>query len=354
VVTSVGNGTAVIQAQAGPAVTTVSVQVAQVAVAPQKIAGDLQSAVAAQALPLPLRVRVVDRLGNPMFAQSVTFAALGGGSVGSTHATSGSDGTASTTWTLGPSIAQNQQVTVSVGDGALTSSFSAMSVAGPPAGIGFANGGQAIVYVGATTPGTAAARDANSNPVAALPLTYVSRNPAVATVNAAGVITGVGRGQVVIVASSAQPALTDSLLAIVGVPGSPIVMSSLTGFSLKADTTRTVSVFVNMGASATGVSSGIVTVSWDPAVMQFTGSAAGAGVASVANTADAAAGNISLAFAGATGETGNVEVLKITFHAGGAPGSTGALTLTSSEMTASDFTDLTPNLVQVLQRVVLR
>jgi hypothetical protein len=354
VVSAVANGAAVVQAKVGAVVSTATVQVTQIAVAPQKVSGDQQNAEAASVLPQPLRVRIVDRLGSAMASQAVTFTVQGGGTLGTPHVTSASDGAASTTWTLGATVAQNQVVTASVGNDGPASVFTANATAGPPASIGFANDGQALLMVGAQTPGTASARDAHGNPVGAVPLTYVSRNTAVATVNAAGLISGVSRGQAVIVVSSAAPAFTDSLLAVVGVPGAPVLISSLAGFSLKADTTRTVSLFVNMGTSGTNVSSGIVTVSWDPAAIQFVSSSAGAGVAAVANTSGTASGNLSLAFASAAGATGNVEVLQIVFHAAQTPGTASALTLLSNEVTASDFSDLTPNLVQVLQRFVLR
>lgn len=354
-VAAAGNGAAVIEAEAGAASATAAVQVTQVAVAPQKVSGDAQMAIAAAALPQPLKAKAVDRLGHAIPGQAVTFkVAQGGGSVSAPQVTAGPDGVVSTNWTLGPSVSASQAVTASIGDVGPATSFTATAVAGPPVGLGFGNGGQAILFQGGTAPSTAAVRDANGNPIGTVPLTYLSRDPSIATVNASGTITGVARGQAVIVASSGSPAFSDSLLAVVGAPGAPILITNLTGFSLRADTTRTVSILVNMGASATNVSSGLVTVTWDPAVLQYTGNAAGAAVSATVNGANAATGSVTFAFATAAGATGNIEVLKLTFHAATFPGATTALTLTSSEMTASDFSDLTPNMVRVVQRIVLR
>lgn len=65
--------------------------------------GGFQSGIELQPLPVPLVARVVDSYGNAVPGVQVTFAVTsGGGSVTPTTATSGVDGTASTTFTLGP------------------------------------------------------------------------------------------------------------------------------------------------------------------------------------------------------------------------------------------------------------
>ncbi|KPJ88147.1 MAG: hypothetical protein AMS18_13685, partial [Gemmatimonas sp. SG8_17] len=64
--------------------------------------GDGQIGTVGQQLANPLVVRVDDQSGNPMSGIAVSFQVTqGGGSVGSTTATTGSNGEGSTTWTVG-------------------------------------------------------------------------------------------------------------------------------------------------------------------------------------------------------------------------------------------------------------
>lgn len=67
--------------------------------------GNNQVGTAGRALPTPLRVRVTDDIGTPVPNHNVSFAVTGGGgSVDPGSATTGPDGIAETTWTLGPNI----------------------------------------------------------------------------------------------------------------------------------------------------------------------------------------------------------------------------------------------------------
>ena len=69
-----------------------------------KVSGDQQSGVVGTLLDAPLVVRVTDTRGNPVAGSTITFApASGDGSVFPTQATSDSNGTAATDWTLGSS-----------------------------------------------------------------------------------------------------------------------------------------------------------------------------------------------------------------------------------------------------------
>lgn len=76
--------------------------------------GDAQSGPRGQSLASPVVALVADQHGNPVAGQSVTFGVTGGGgSVDPTVATTGEDGTAGTTWTLG-AVAGANTLTASV------------------------------------------------------------------------------------------------------------------------------------------------------------------------------------------------------------------------------------------------
>ena len=83
-----------------------------------KVSGDQQSGVVGTLLIAPLVVRVTDTFGNPVAGSTITFGpASGDGSVFPTQATSDSNGTAATEWTLGSSLG-SQSVGASIETGA--------------------------------------------------------------------------------------------------------------------------------------------------------------------------------------------------------------------------------------------
>lgn len=81
----------------------------------QLVSGNAQTAARATVLASPLIVRVVDQSGNAMSGVSVTFAVTGGaGTITPTTTTTGANGQAQATWTLGPAAGANT-VTATVG-----------------------------------------------------------------------------------------------------------------------------------------------------------------------------------------------------------------------------------------------
>jgi hypothetical protein len=339
-----------------PAITaTATVTVLQVAVAPLKVSGDLQSGTPGSALPQSVTVKIADRLGNAMAGKSVTFAVTqGGGNAATPNATSAADGTASTNWTIGTNASVTNQVTATVIGVSAVTTFTATTLAGPAVGITF-GGGLPTVDLGAVAPVNAAVRDRFGNAIAGATVALTSRNPTILSVSPAGTMTGIGRGQTVIVATTTTgTAFTDSTIAVVRVPGGPMLVSSLTSFSLAHDTTVTVSVLVNVGAGAARVGSSVIFVSWDPAVLHFVSSAAGAAGGAIINSANAGTGSLVLAFADASGFFGNAELARITFQVASSVGATGPLALGAVELSGIDFADLFGNLVQVVQPVVIR
>lgn len=169
------NGSALITASAGALQATISAQVAQVPVAPVKLSGDLQTGTVGAPLPVPLQVKIQDRLGAPLAGHLVTFAVLqGGGSVAAGTALTGSDGAAATRWTLGTGANAIHQASAAAGNG-LAAVFNATAQPGAPAElVATAGPGQSAV-VGAPVPIAPAVqvRDGFGNPVPGVPVGFV-------------------------------------------------------------------------------------------------------------------------------------------------------------------------------------
>ncbi len=89
------------------------------------VSGNTQTGTVDQPLPAALVVQVNDQLSDPMAGIGVTFAvAAGGGTVATASTTTGSDGQASTTWTVGETAGPNQ-VTVTATGISLSVTFTA-------------------------------------------------------------------------------------------------------------------------------------------------------------------------------------------------------------------------------------
>ncbi len=165
-VTAVANGTTRVKASAGGVTASAQVVVAQVAAAVQKTAGDAQTGQVGTTLSSALEVRVDDRLGVPIVGASVGFTVTaGGGTLGSASVTTGAEGKAQTTWTLG-TVAGSPQTVVADAQGK-TATFSATAVAGPPDSLVKVSGNNQSAPAGATLPESLVVRVADrfGNPV---------------------------------------------------------------------------------------------------------------------------------------------------------------------------------------------
>ncbi len=128
-VTAAGQGTTQVTAEVGSLSSDADVDVTQAVTAFQAATGNGQSGGAGQELPIPLTVQASDALGNPIADLVVTFSVTqGNGSVQPGSATTGADGRASTTFTLGSDPASAQQVTASLAASTLVASFSATAL----------------------------------------------------------------------------------------------------------------------------------------------------------------------------------------------------------------------------------
>lgn len=103
----------------------------------QLYSGNTQEAVVTTELPAPLVVRVVDSRQQPVAGIEVNWEVVsGGGSVDPTVSTTGSNGMASTTWTLGSSKGL-QEVKAQADELLNAATFRAFALAAPPASLEF-------------------------------------------------------------------------------------------------------------------------------------------------------------------------------------------------------------------------
>jgi len=139
VVTAAGGGSTQIAARAGDALGVVQVTVDQRPTEIRVVAGAGQTAQVAGALPSPIQVEVVDRLGSPAPGIAVTSAAVGAaGSLQPPTVTTGPGGRAQFTWTLGTtSGAQQARFNVTP---SLFAMVGAQALPGPPAALELASG----------------------------------------------------------------------------------------------------------------------------------------------------------------------------------------------------------------------
>lgn len=221
IVTASQPGNASITATAGAASGSAAVQVAPAAASLAKAGGDGQRAMVHSQLPLPVRVKVLDRFGSAIAGQAVTFAVTqGDGSVGSASVTTGADGIAATTWLLGTSTSSGQEVTASAGATATPVKFTATATVGPLGGM--------AVFAGGTVQQAPAGTAVATRP--AVRVTDIYGNPMIAvTVN---FLVTSGGGSV----TGLEQFTADNGVAIVGswtlgaAPGANTLTASIPGF----------------------------------------------------------------------------------------------------------------------------
>jgi VCBS repeat-containing protein len=162
-----------------------------------RVSGDSQSAAAGQVLEKPIVVQVGDALGRPVEGQVVAFAVgAGGGQVTPATVTTGSDGKASTTWTLGGAAGQQKVRATVTGDGVpdgLLVDFSATAFSGAGANVVLVSGDNQTAAVGSALPESLVVRvtDELDNPVGGVEVTWDvggggSISPASVTTDAQG------------------------------------------------------------------------------------------------------------------------------------------------------------------------
>ncbi len=185
-ITAVASGGAVITASSEGKTAVVAITVSSVPVATVSVTPPSGEVVVTQTLQLT---------ANPKDAQ-------GGTLVGRSIAWSTSDATRATVSSTGlvTGVAPGAATITASADG--KSGTSSITVKPKPVGAVIVSPGQVSVEAGQTRQLTAQVTDDQGNVLSGRPITYSSDNPAIATVSAAGVVTGVAIGSAKITATS--------------------------------------------------------------------------------------------------------------------------------------------------------
>jgi hypothetical protein len=292
-------------------------------------------------------VLVADQFDNPVAGETVTFAVTGGGgSISPATVVTSADGRAAARWTLGsaPATANSATATRS-GLAAPTVTFNTTTVTAVSS-VRFESNLLIVDSLATITP-TVTAFGPSGAPIAGVGITLTSRNTNAATTSG-GNVTGVRPGQTFLIAASVDnPNATDSALVIIANVAAPVITAAVPRYDLKADTTFTVSIIVDMRASSEKLGAATLQVTWDPALLTYVSNGGGtSGVNATINTSGAASGAISMAMASSAGFPGAVEIRTVTFRAAATTGRSGTLVVIPSELTgAGTFTDLRPRTV---------
>ena len=136
---------------------------------------DTQTGVVGQALAAPIGVLVLDRRGSPVAGVPVTFSALNGSAVAATSVQTGTDGKASTVWTMG-TVSGAMSATATVLDLPVVT-FSATANAGAPAQLTKMNDAQTgTVGLALAQPIGVQVRDSYGNLVTGTMVAFVAAN----------------------------------------------------------------------------------------------------------------------------------------------------------------------------------
>jgi hypothetical protein len=174
-VTSVGPGTATLQATAGEATGTASASVQILVTELSALTPTTREGIAGTTFAEPLRVEARDRLGAPTPGATINASVISGdGALGETTLVTGPNGQAETTWTLGPTAGELQQVRLRAENSPAQVFFLSTTVAGPPAELALLQGGGQVGLVNAELPVELrlAVTDAAGNAITASPVSF--------------------------------------------------------------------------------------------------------------------------------------------------------------------------------------
>lgn len=230
-VTATGAGNAQITATAGSANAVAEVAVVQTPTQLTKVSGDGQTVTAGAALDAPLVVEVTDALGNPVSGAAVVFSiSQGGGTISSTTATTAPDGRASTTLTTGTVAGMPQVVSASLAATSLAVTFTAVTIAGPPASIGLAAGNNQQAAAGSPVPVRPAVvvRDANANPVPGIAVEFEIVSGGGSITGGSTVTNASGRAEVGSWTLGTDANVLRATAALTGIAGNPVMFTAST------------------------------------------------------------------------------------------------------------------------------
>ena len=170
------------------------------------VSGNGQTDTVNKALALPFVVKVADQIGNVVSGVTVNWTHTGRGALAGSTSTTGADGVASMSYTLGDS-AHTDTITATVAGVATPAVFTATAVASVT-GVGIVTGfatiavtpASATMKVGDTLTVTAAAVDASGKATSITPA-WATSNPGLASITASGLVTALSAGTVTITAT---------------------------------------------------------------------------------------------------------------------------------------------------------
>lgn len=137
-----------------------------------KVSGDAQTGAAGSALPNPLVVLVADQYGNPAVGRTVAFTTTGGNTVAGSPATTGADGKAQVTVTLGNTAGAGTVIATVTGVPAQTFSTTATARAASALTKASGDGQSATAGIALVNPLVAKVADQFGNPVAGATVTW--------------------------------------------------------------------------------------------------------------------------------------------------------------------------------------
>jgi hypothetical protein len=193
------------------------------------VSGNGQSAPAGSTLPAPVVVRLLDGSSNPINGGAVSWViGQGGGSVSPANGTTGTDGTTSATWTLGPGLGTNTLSAVVSGVG--TVAFTATGTAAAASRL-LLNGGNNQSGPAQGRLGTALsvkAVDANGNGVGGVSITWAVTAGGGSLSSTSTATRGDGTAEVMWTLGPTLGAQTATATAA-GLQGSPVTFTATAG-----------------------------------------------------------------------------------------------------------------------------
>ena len=237
------------------------------------------------------------------------------------------------------------------GAGATTTTSLTLSLTVIPAYVdayGTAANKISLVGVGSTFSPGLVTTDVNSGSVVAPDpnITYASRIPGIASVDASGRITGVAPGEAWVVATSSVYN-ADSVLVIVPKNSGLILRTDLTTFNAQAGDVITVKVLIDTRGASLGAAT--VTFSWSPWVgtnpvingsLKLVGTSTSASPMSVVTSFDQTLDVLRITAASVSGVTGVVELATLSLRVNAA--AKNILYVDAIELLGSDLSNLLP------------
>ena len=216
-----------------------------------KVAGDSQIVAGGTVVPIPPAVRIVDAQGNALPGETVTFAVgTGGGAItGGTVHTDPAGIAAVGSWTVGTTGAQ----TLTATSGTLTGTFTALLLA-PPGSVAstrLQTHLDTLASLGDTVTLVAQAFDSAGAPVLGS-FTWAARNPAVATVGVAGLVTAIANGTTWIVVTERGGTVDSAQVVVQQRPNSVVVSPASVNVYLTGTYKLTATAFDARGNPLTG------------------------------------------------------------------------------------------------------